>query len=305
MTSEAVFLPAACGHRVRVTPFGPPPAPRAAIQVLHGLGEHAGRYARFAAAARERGFAVIAHDHRGHGPEREPAGFFARHRGWDRLVEDAFAVHEWIAGRYSGLPRVMLGHSMGSYLAQDFAMRHGAGLTALLLSGSTWPNRLQVAGGHLLARFECWRHGEAAPNPRLDEIGFAAFNRRIARPRTPYDWLSRDEVEVDRYMADPLTGGPFTAGLWRDLTAGLLRISTDAALARVPADLPILISGGGADPVGGDRGMGRLATHYAQTGHTRLTVKIYPGGRHEMLNETNRDEVTADWLAWFVKVLAL
>ncbi|HEX5786831.1 MAG TPA: alpha/beta fold hydrolase [Woeseiaceae bacterium] len=303
--TETAWLPAAADHRIRITAFPPPPMPRAVVQVLHGMGEHAGRYARFAVAAGTHGFAVVAHDHRGHGPARARANFFAHRRGWDLLVDDTRAVYDWVGERYPGLPRAMLGHSMGSYVAQDFAMRHGAGLGALLLSGSTWPNRLQVAGGHILARFECRRHGDARPSPLLDRLGFAAFNRRIAEPRTDYDWLSRDESEIDRYIADPLTGGPFTAGLWRDLTAGLLRISSDAALRRIPAGLPILISGGAEDAVGGERGMGRLAAHYAQTGHRRLTVKIYPGGRHEMLNEINRDEATADWLAWFAEVLAL
>ena len=104
--------------------------------------------------------------------------------------------------------------------------------------------------------------------------------------------------EVDAYIADPLCGAPYMAGLWRDLTGGLLKIATDSNVSRIPLELPILISGGEQDPVGGERGMGELALHYAQTGHSRLTVKIYAEGRHEMLNETNRDEVTADWLDW-------
>jgi alpha-beta hydrolase superfamily lysophospholipase len=107
---------------------------------------------------------------------------------------------------------------------------------------------------------------------------------------------------VDAYIADPLCGGPYTTGLWRDLTGGLLSITSDDALRCIPPDLPIMISGGGDDPLGGDKGMGKLALHYAQTGHQRLSVQIYPGGRHEMLNEINRDEVIGEWLDWIGKV---
>jgi alpha-beta hydrolase superfamily lysophospholipase len=116
------------------------------------------------------------------------------------------------------------------------------------------------------------------------------------------DWLSRDEAEVDLYLADPLCGGPFTCGLWLDFMAGLHELASDHALARIPADLPILISGGSADPVGGEKGMTRLAMQYMQTLHQRVKLKIYPEGRHEMLNEVNRDEVTADWLDWIDQV---
>jgi alpha-beta hydrolase superfamily lysophospholipase len=291
------------GHRIRILPFPAPAAPLAVIHVLHGLGEYSDRYARFAAAARERGFAVVAHDHRGHGPARSTAGFFAPHKGWDLLVADALRVFDWIGERYPGSPRVLLGHSMGSYLAQQFATLNGDRLAALLLSASTWPRRTEVAAGHLLARLECLRLGRKGVSPLLEKLGFDTFNRRFRDARTAFDWLSRDATEVDRYIEDPLTGGPFTAALWRDLTAGLLRISTDRALKRIPADLPILITGGSEDPVGGAKGMRRLALHYARTGHTRLAVRTYPGGRHEMLNETNREEVTRDWLDWIERSL--
>ena len=114
--------------------------------------------------------------------------------------------------------------------------------------------------------------------------------------------MSRDNLEVDRYVADPLCGGPYSCGLWLDVIGGLLDISSDNALSRIPADLPILITGGAADPVGGDKGMTKLLQHYAQTGHHRLTAKIYPDARHELLNDINRDEVTADWLAWIAAI---
>ncbi len=187
---------------------------------------------------------------------------------------------------------------MGSFVAQNFAMHYGGRLDALLLSASTWAPKIETLAGNLLARIECWRLGAHRHSALLDKLGFGNFNKPFAPARTELDWLSRDPDEVDTYIADPLCGGPYTAGLWRDLTRGLLKIASDDNVSRVPADLSILITGGEQDPVGGERGMDKLALHYAQTGHGRLTVKIYKEGRHEMLNEINRDQVTADWLNW-------
>ncbi len=132
----------------------------------------------------------------------------------------------------------------------------------------------------------------------LHKLGFGNFNKPFEPARTELDWLSRDEAEVDKYVSDPLCGGPYSCGLWLGLLSGLFGVASDKAISRIPSDLPILISGGESDPVGGDSGMTRLAMHYAQTLHQRIKVKIYADGRHEMLNETNRDEVTSDWLDW-------
>lgn len=268
------------------------------IQLLHGLGEHIDRYERFAAAAIARGIVVCAHDHRGHGGHNGVAGHFADRNGWHLVVDDAHIAHEHIREQFPGLPIVMLGHSMGSYVAQGFAMHYGAKLSGLLLSGSMWPQRVKLLPAILIALFESLRVGKRGMSALLDKLGFGNFNRRFEPARTEMDWLSRDHHEVDRYVADPLCGGPYTCGLWRDLLGALFELGSDYSLNRIPADLPILITGGSNDPVGGEDSMTRLTMHYAQTGHQRVTMKLYPDGRHEMLNETNRDEVTRDWLEW-------
>ena len=268
------------------------------VHVLHGLGEHADRYSRFAASAAERGYAVCVYDHRGHGRFADEPGHFADADGWHKVNSDTELVHEFLRERFRDLPIVLLGHSMGSYIAQTFAMQHGAQLSGLILSASTWPSRLQLAPAKLLAQIEAWRLGVRGKSALLDQLGFGNFNKQFSPARTALDWLSRDEAEVDKYVADSLCGGPYSCGLWQDLIGGLFYISSDRAVSHIPADLPILITGGESDPVGGDKGMTKLAMHYAQTSHQALSVKIYPGGRHEMLNETNREEVTADWLNW-------
>lgn len=295
---ERQILTAPDGHEIHIHMWSPEVAAARVIQVLHGLGEHAARYERFAHAAASRGYVVCVHDHRGHGPHTEELGHFADDDGWHLLVADALLVQDFSRERFADAPHVLLGHSMGSYIAQNFAMHYGARLSALILSASTWTSRLQLFPALAIAHIEAWRLGIRSKSALLNKLGFGDFNKRFAPARTDMDWLSRDAAEVDKYIADPLCGGPYSCGMWLDLLRGLIDISSDNAIARVPASLPLLITGGECDPVGGDRGMTRLMMHYAQSGHQRISVKIFPDGRHEMLNESNRDEVTANWLDW-------
>lgn len=300
MTPESHTLKAPDGHDIHLRLWLPPGPATHVVQVVHGLGEHAGRYEGFAAAANARGIAVAAHDHRGHGEHADPRGYLGARGGWGSLIGDTHAVHQWLEDRFEGLPLVVLGHSMGSFIAQAWLIRHNPRLAGVILSGSTWPSRSLLLAGALIGRIETWRVAPHGNSPVLNRMGIGKFNRPFRPARTPYDWLSSDEAEVDRYIADPNTGGPYSAGLWAELARGLLEISTDAALQRIAADLPVLITGGEEDPVGGDKGMSKLAMHYAQTGHQRLKVRIYPGGRHEMLNEREREHVMSDWLDWIL-----
>jgi len=295
---DETVLTAEDDHRIHLQSWAPPGDARGVIQMLHGLGEHIGRYERFAHAAVGRGYVVYGHDHRGHGLSEGTRGYFADEDGWHKVVEDVRLVHDHIREIHGTLPVIMLGHSMGSFIAETFAMHYGGRLQGLLLSGSSWPQRIQVLPGRLLAKLESLRVGKRGDSAFINALGFGAFNKPFRPVRTEMDWLSRDEAEVDRYIADPLCGAPFTCGLWLDFLGGLFDLGSDKSLARIPADLPILITGGGADPVGGDKGMTRLAMHYMQTMHQRVKLKIYPEGRHEMLNEINREEVTIDWLDW-------
>ena len=292
------ILAAPDGHDIHVQLWQPETEVTCVVQVLHGLGEYGDRYDRFAAAAAARGYAVCVHDHRGHGGHGDEPGHFADSDGWRKINSDVEIVNEFVREQFEGLPIVLLGHSMGSYVAQTFAMHHGARLSGLILSASTWPSRMRLTPLLVLAYVEALRLGVRGKSARLDQVGFGNFNKPFAPARTELDWLSRDEAEVDKYVSDPLCGGPYSSGLWLDLIKGLFHIASDHAVSRIPSDLPILITGGGSDPVGGDKGMTRLAMHYAQTSHQRLKVKIYDEGRHEMLNEINRDEVTRDWLNW-------
>ncbi len=300
-TTEHIAAPD--GHRIPVYLWEPASEPTAVVQIFHGLGEHAARYGRFAAKALEAGYAICAHDHRGHGPETGSYGYFGRERGWEMLAADGRLVFESLQARFPGKDIVLLGHSMGSYVAQNYAIQHGKDLAALILSGSWWPNRWLTRIARWLARFEGWRLGHTGKSALLDKLGFGDFNRRFEPARTEFDWLSRDPGEVDKYVADPLCGGPYTAGLWLDLLGGLLEVSKSDNLRRIPRALPILITGGADDPVGGTSGMQKLISRYESLGHADVSLRVYADGRHEMFNETNRDEFTTDVLDWTARQL--
>lgn len=298
MTSPQRELLADDGHSIKIYDWcAGISTPSAVIQVVHGLGEHAARYERFAKTCNDNNLIVVAHNHRGHGAS-EGNGHFADADGWDKVIADVLQVREDIADRYPELPVVLLGHSMGSFVAQSFVMRHGGNYVALILSASTLASRVELAIGHAIAGIAAAIFGKRRTSALLNYLWIGKLNNSFRPYRTALDWLSRDAVEVDRYIADPFCGGLYSNRLWYDLTGGLLEITSSNSIASVRTDLPILIMGGEYDPVGGRIGLARLADAYRKSGHDNLILSIYPGGRHEMLNETNRNEVTADIISW-------
>jgi alpha-beta hydrolase superfamily lysophospholipase len=302
MRAEPFALTADDGAQIHVHRWLPDGAPRAAVQIAHGLAEHAARYARLAEALTAEGYAVYASDHRGHGKTAAPAdlGFFAARDGWAKCQDDLWALNRRIAADLPGLPIVFLGHSMGSFMGQRFIADHGDALAGAVLSGSNGPPPAIAAIGRLVARIERLRLGPQGKSALLGQMFFGAFNKKFAPNRTDFDWLSRDPAEVDRYVADPLCGFPFSTQLGIDLLDALGGLAAPATVARIPKNLPVYIFSGERDPVGDN--LDGLIEAYRRGGLTRLSVRLYPDGRHEMLNETNRDEVTRDLLEWLKAV---
>lgn len=303
-TAGASVLEAPDGRSIPLTIRVPveEDTPVAVVQVLHGLSEHLGRYDRFAQTCRGAGFAVVGHNHRGHGPHTGTPGHFADRDGWNKVVGDAIAVGRFARRRWPDRPLVLFGHSMGSYIAQSAMAREPDIYSGLVLSGSTWSARRRVRTGRWLARLAILFQGGRHASPLLHKLGFESFNRRFTPARTEVDWLTRDPGEVDRYVADPLCGISISNRLWHDLLGGLLEITSLRTLQLIPHDLPILITGGADDPAGGRRGMTRLAAAYEQTGHERVISSVWPNGRHEMLNEVEREAFTAYVLEWMATV---
>ncbi|MEQ6901896.1 alpha/beta hydrolase [Nocardioides sp. YIM 152588] len=255
--------------------------PRGVVQIAHGLAEHAPRYDRLAGALNAAGYLVFATDHRGHGRSIDgaPGDFGAA--GFDGLIADLAAYGAELAATHPGLPLFLVAHSMGSFAAQAALLDHSAQYAGVVLTGST---ALDVLGAAMAE----------APEP----AGLEAFNAGFEH-RTGYEWLSRDEAEVDLYVADPLCGFDLPADTVPALFAPAARLADPAALAGIDGDLPILIASGSADPLsGGGQLVELLGQRYRDAGLADVTVTVYPEARHEVFNETNRDEVTTDVVGW-------
>lgn len=277
------------------------PGMRAVVVIAHGMAEHGARYARFGDALASHGYAVYAPDHRGHGETARGAtlGHFGVDDGWARVTEDIDLVVSLAATHHPGAPIVLFGHSMGSLVARTYAGRHGERLTALILSGSPAdPGRLGRVG-QVLARGQARVRGAAHASGLLDRVSFGRYNKAFEPVRTPFDWLSRDEAEVDAYIADDKCGFVCSAGFYDDMLGGLRLVNTSAFVSGTPAKLPVLIISGDADPAG-DNGTGveAVATLLREGGVENVTTVLYTDARHELLHETNRDEVTEDVLRW-------
>ena len=285
-------------HTNRWLPDGPP---KAAVQLAHGMAEHSARYARLAAALTDAGYAVYAHDHRGHGTTggEDDHGFFADENGWASVVDDMRRVTGLAQDENPGLPLFLLGHSMGSFLARSYVIEDSGGLAGLVLSGTGGDPGLLGKAGLLIAKGEARVRGRRHVSPLLDKLTFGQYNAAFKPNRTPFDWLSRDEAEVDAYLADTMCGQTFTSGFFVDLVGAQPTINDRRKVARVRRDLPVLLIGGDKDPVGRNgKGVREVAEQYRSVGVTDVTCTLYPGARHEIFNETNRDEVTADLIRW-------
>lgn len=294
------------GQALRLYRWLPDGAPRATIQIAHGMGEHAGRYDPVAEQLIAAGYAVYANDHRGHGGSaRANALGDLGVDGWNRVIQDAAEINEHIASEHPGLPQVLLGHSMGSMLAQQFAYRFGGQIDALILSGS--PGLGGAFSGwlsHTIARFERWRLGHDAESQLLQQLVFGNANKPWDGPdATGFEWLSRDPEQVKAYVDDPLCGFVLRTGSLCDLFAGAREARRSSNIAGIPAALPVYVFSGSDDPVHADgANLERLLKRYRRRVR-RADYRLYPEGRHEMFNEINRQQVIDDVLGWLAEVL--
>ena len=273
----------------------PASAPKAIVQIVHGMAEHIDRYDRPARALNEAGYLVCGRNHRGHGPKAEKLGYFADEKGWDAILGDAHDVSLDIKKQYPGVPFILLGHSMGSFLAREYALRYGGELDGLILSGTGFYGKPLCAAGRLMAKMS----PKKKPADFVNGIAFAGNNKPFAPGRTGFEWLSRDEKEVDKYVADPLCGFTFTGSAFADFFGGLLALTDENRLQAMPKDLPVYFMSGDHDPVGQmGKGVQQVAEQFRQAGMKNVSVKLYKDARHELFNEINRDEVLSDLIRW-------
>lgn len=285
-------------------------APRGLVQIVHGMSEHVERYEGFASFLCEQGFAVCANDHIGHGKSvssAEDLGHMPLEVGEDVLVADVQTLRELALERLSqrcdmrvsGIPYVIFGHSMGSFITRVFLTRHAFGVRAAVLCGTGHQPRPLSAAGKALTGSLAKKHGERYVSELVDGMGVGGYGRAIKDAETDLDWLATDPEVVAEYQRDPLCGQKFTVGAYHVLTS-LVSDATDLRLARrVPHALPLLFVSGDQDPVGEcGAGVHRAAEMYRKAGVESVTEKLYPGMRHEILNEPVKGEVHRDVLAW-------
>ena len=275
---------------------------RGTLMISHGMAEHSQRYDTFARALTDQGLAVYANDHRGHGHtagHEENLGYFSKNDGWNRVVGDLKTLSHRIRSDHPDAPFFIFGHSMGSFLARDFMARYGEFLRGVILSGTATHPGILGKMGRWVAKAQGRFKGDTSPSPLLDKLSFGSYAKAFAPTRTAFDWLSRDPDPVDLYIRDPLCGFICRAGFFVDLISGLMGVNRADHFARLRKDLPILMISGSMDPVGNfGKGVQKVHDAYNKAGIMDLTLIIYDQGRHESLNEINRDQVTGDVIQW-------
>ncbi|WP_099362551.1 alpha/beta hydrolase [Fredinandcohnia onubensis] len=281
--------------------------PKGIIQIAHGMAEHIERYDLFAKALIQEGYVVYGNDHRGHGKTGKNAnqvGFFAEENGFDLVVEDMLQLTNIIKKDYPNKPIFLFGHSMGSFLSRRYIQTHGDQLAGVILSGTGGNPGLIGQVGIGISKFEMKRKGKRTSSSLMNKLTFGSYNKAFTPARTEFDWLTRDDSEVDKYIEDPLCGGIFTAGFFYDLVSGVAKVNKHSANRKIPKDLPMYFLAGDKDPVGNfSKGILQAADMYIKLGIEDVTVKLYEDSRHEILNELNKEEVFTDVINWLEKYI--
>jgi alpha-beta hydrolase superfamily lysophospholipase len=266
------------------------------------MAEHAERYKDIAEVLTKAGYGVYANDHRGHGKtagSSEETGHFADYNGWDLVVDDMYKFCTIIRKDNPGLPIYLIGVSMGSLLSRSFIIRYGDRLSGVILIGTNGdPGPLKYIG-ILVSKLEMKLKGKKARSPILDNLSFGNFNKTFTPNRTKFDWLSKNKANVDSYIKDPYCGFVCTSSFFYDLVTGVDSISKLENIKKMPKDLPVLFLSGEDDPVGNmTKGVIEVYNLFKKAGTKDLNYKFYPGVRHEILNDTAKEEVFRDIIEW-------
>ncbi len=275
---------------------------KAVVQVAHGMAEHASRYRAFGQEMARKGIAVYASDLRGHGRTAghiDNVGYFAGSNGWNLVLGDIHNFTQMIKKDHPGIPFFLFGHSMGSLLVRNYCFLYGKEIDGIILSGNSGDPGILKYLGVLISRFEILFKGRRAKSPILYKLTFEAYNKAFSPGRTGFDWLSRDNKIVDEYIGDPFCGGVFSAGFFLDLSHGVFAVNDPKNINRTPGDLPIFLLSGEFDAVSNmSKDIEKICAQYSRAQVKDISYKIYPGARHELLNETNKEEVYRDIINW-------
>lgn len=281
--------------------------PRAVVQIAHGIAEYIDRYDDFMSFLAENGFVAVGNDHLGHGrsaQSRDELGFFAEENGWDCVVEDMDNLRDLIRLEYSDLPYIFFGHSMGSFLTRTYIIKHPDKYDGVILSGTGHQSKALVLTGYAAAAAAVKLNGPRGDGKLLNDIAFGTYNHKVPFQMTDFDWLSRDWEMVKKYINDPLCGFVAKAGLYRDMMGGIKFVTDQNNIDKMNKEIPVYFMSGDHDPVGDyGKGVERAYRAFCRAGLEDVFMRLYPGGRHEMLNETNRGQVYQDVLDWLCEKL--
>ena len=286
-------------HALRCKPEG---EVRAVVQIAHGISEHIGRYRNFMAYLAEQGFVVAGNDHLGHGRSavrEEEKGVFCPQDGWNHAVQDMVQLHEQMSRDYPGKKYILLGHSMGSFLTRTYLADYPDKYDMAILSGTGHQNKMLIGFGNMIADGIIRKNGYVSDGTALCKLTMGNYLKKIDSPKTPFDWLSCDDEMNRIYMEDPLCGFTASTGMYADMLKGIRYVTDMKNITRMNREKPVLFVSGREDPVGDyGKGVERAYACFKKAGLKDVTMKLYKDGRHEMLNEVNRDEVYAYILAW-------
>lgn len=281
----------------------PQAEPVGVVQIIHGIKEHMGRYVRFAEFLAQNGYVVLGADHPGHGSGAAEDGTLGYMTGgWSQTVMNIRALFVSAKEEYPGLPYIMFGHSMGSFLLMTYLSVYSSDLDAAILSGSGWQAEGLLSAGRLLCRQQIAKLGEDANSPLIENLMFGAYNKHFEPVRTPHDWISRDTEAVDAYAADPLCGWPASIQMCLEMMRGIQRNQSKVNLKKMKKELPVFFLAGQDDPVGNyGNGVLKAVTAFQNAGMEDVLVELYPDMRHECHNEIGWQQVYDNILTWIVK----
>lgn len=273
----------------------------AVIQLSHGMIDHVERYDDFARVMAAEGIAVIGHDHLGHGKTsgKESRGCFSAENGAFYVLEDIRIVAEYVKRQYQGVKHYILGHSMGSFFVRRYITLHADTIDGVVLMGTGGQSRIMLRAGSMAVKQVIKKEGRQSYNQFLHRLVLGSYNKPFQPGTTSHDWLSRDIEEARKYEADPDCQFIFSTGAYEDFFRIMLDIDKEKQVERIPRKLPILLISGDCDPVGEmGKGVKRVYNSFKRLGLSDVTMKLYHGARHELIHETNKEEVFTDIASW-------
>ncbi len=290
-------------HAIRWIPEAQKPV--CILQIVHGMSEYIDRYDDFANYLADKGILVVGDDHLGHGKSvnpGEPYGYFCKEDAPTVLVRDEHRLKKMMQEKYPGVPYLILGHSMGSFITRNYLMRYGSGINGALIVGTGMQSKPALMCARALAAIEKVFCGDKHVGRLVDKAAFGVYNKKIEAPQTSFDWLSRNEDNVRRYIDDPLCGFIFTVNGFQTLFKLIYNLHDTEKLKKMPVNLPVFFLAGEDDPVGNyGKSVEAVYKSFREIGMENVQIKLYPKDRHELLNEVDKVDVYADIYRWILQ----